>query len=111
LKQSEEELDWSQEETSHLHGVETDSEEIFASPVEQRRASSHGIFDLQKPPLGGDAPEEPEVRPGLGTFQFLSFFFFSFFKVPSLPLENLHWFYFCGYLGCRECHLQEFKLM
>uniref|UniRef100_A0A2K5VJR8 Multiple C2 and transmembrane domain-containing protein 2 n=1 Tax=Macaca fascicularis TaxID=9541 RepID=A0A2K5VJR8_MACFA len=46
LKQSEEELDWSQEEASHLHVVETDSEEAYASP-EQRRVSSNGIFDLQ----------------------------------------------------------------
>ncbi|XP_011825212.1 PREDICTED: multiple C2 and transmembrane domain-containing protein 2 isoform X2 [Mandrillus leucophaeus] len=59
LKQSEEELDWSQEEASHLHVVETDSEEAYASP-EQRRVSSNGIFDLQKTSLGGDAPEEPE---------------------------------------------------
>uniref|UniRef100_A0A2I3TKR8 Multiple C2 and transmembrane domain-containing protein 2 n=1 Tax=Pan troglodytes TaxID=9598 RepID=A0A2I3TKR8_PANTR len=60
LKQSEEELDWSQEEASHLHVVETDSEEAYASPAEQRRVSSNGIFDLQKTSLGGDAPEEPE---------------------------------------------------
>uniref|UniRef100_A0A2K6KH65 Multiple C2 and transmembrane domain-containing protein 2 n=1 Tax=Rhinopithecus bieti TaxID=61621 RepID=A0A2K6KH65_RHIBE len=60
LKQSEEELDWSQEEASHLHVVETDSEEAYASP-EQRQVSSNGIFDLQKTSLGGDAPEEPEV--------------------------------------------------
>uniref|UniRef100_A0A2K6RLU9 Multiple C2 and transmembrane domain-containing protein 2 n=1 Tax=Rhinopithecus roxellana TaxID=61622 RepID=A0A2K6RLU9_RHIRO len=59
LKQSEEELDWSQEEASHLHVVETDSEEAYASP-EQRQVSSNGIFDLQKTSLGGDAPEEPE---------------------------------------------------
>ncbi|XP_004432072.1 PREDICTED: multiple C2 and transmembrane domain-containing protein 2 [Ceratotherium simum simum] len=61
LKQSEEELDWSQEEASHLHVVETDSEETYASPTKDRRASSNGIFDLlQKTPLGEDAPEEPE---------------------------------------------------
>uniref|UniRef100_A0A2R8Z623 Multiple C2 and transmembrane domain-containing protein 2 n=1 Tax=Pan paniscus TaxID=9597 RepID=A0A2R8Z623_PANPA len=60
LKQSEEELNWSQEEASHLHVVETDSEEAYASPAEQRRVSSNGIFDLQKTSLGGDAPEEPE---------------------------------------------------
>uniref|UniRef100_A0A2K5E6P8 Multiple C2 and transmembrane domain-containing protein 2 n=1 Tax=Aotus nancymaae TaxID=37293 RepID=A0A2K5E6P8_AOTNA len=58
LKQSEEELDWSQEEASHLHVVETDSEEAHASPAEQRQVSSNGIFDLQKTSLGGDAPEE-----------------------------------------------------
>ncbi|XP_063496146.1 multiple C2 and transmembrane domain-containing protein 2 isoform X3 [Symphalangus syndactylus] len=60
LKQSEEELDWSQEEASHLHVVETDSEEAYASLAEQRRVSSNGVFDLQKPSLGGNAPEEPE---------------------------------------------------
>lgn len=63
LKQSEEELDWSQEEAGHLH-VETDSEETFTSPAEGRRASSDGLFDLQKTTLGDEALEEPEVRPG-----------------------------------------------
>uniref|UniRef100_A0A2K6GZM8 Multiple C2 and transmembrane domain-containing protein 2 n=1 Tax=Propithecus coquereli TaxID=379532 RepID=A0A2K6GZM8_PROCO len=61
LKQSEEELDWSQEEASHLHVVETDSEDIYVSPPKERRVSSQGIFDLQKTPLGGDALEEPET--------------------------------------------------
>ncbi|XP_012659898.1 multiple C2 and transmembrane domain-containing protein 2 isoform X2 [Otolemur garnettii] len=61
LKQSEEELDWSQEEASHLHVVETDSEEIFVSPAEERQVAGHcGIFDPHKTPLGGDASEEPE---------------------------------------------------
>uniref|UniRef100_A0A8I3MKQ8 Multiple C2 and transmembrane domain-containing protein 2 n=1 Tax=Canis lupus familiaris TaxID=9615 RepID=A0A8I3MKQ8_CANLF len=59
LKQSEEELDWSQEEVGHLHVVETDSEEAYASPAEQE--SSNGILDLlQKTPIGEDALEEPE---------------------------------------------------
>ncbi|XP_008046383.1 multiple C2 and transmembrane domain-containing protein 2 isoform X2 [Carlito syrichta] len=65
LKQSEEELDWSQEEASHHRVVETDSEEIYAS-LEERRVSSNGIFDLQKTPLGGDAAEEPEKLSGSG---------------------------------------------
>ncbi|XP_058150623.1 multiple C2 and transmembrane domain-containing protein 2 isoform X3 [Dasypus novemcinctus] len=60
FKQSEEELDWSQEEAGHLHGVETDSEENYASPTKDRRASGNGLFNLQKTPLGGDASEEPE---------------------------------------------------
>uniref|UniRef100_A0A8C0LVX9 Multiple C2 and transmembrane domain-containing protein 2 n=1 Tax=Canis lupus familiaris TaxID=9615 RepID=A0A8C0LVX9_CANLF len=61
LKQSEEELDWSQEEVGHLHVVETDSEEAYASPAEDRRPSSNGILDLlQKTPIGEDALEEPE---------------------------------------------------
>uniref|UniRef100_A0A8D2AKX0 C2 domain-containing protein n=1 Tax=Sciurus vulgaris TaxID=55149 RepID=A0A8D2AKX0_SCIVU len=66
LKQSEEELDWSQEEASHLHVVETDSEEVYSSPAEEHRASSQGIFELQKPPLRVDAPEEPEKLRGNG---------------------------------------------
>uniref|UniRef100_A0A7N5P5D4 Multiple C2 and transmembrane domain-containing protein 2 n=1 Tax=Ailuropoda melanoleuca TaxID=9646 RepID=A0A7N5P5D4_AILME len=62
LKQSEEELDWSQEEAGHLHVVETDSEEAYASPAEDRRPSSNGILDLlQKSPIGEDALEEPEM--------------------------------------------------
>ncbi|XP_048964397.1 multiple C2 and transmembrane domain-containing protein 2 isoform X2 [Canis lupus dingo] len=62
LKQSEEELDWSQEEVGHLHVVETDSEEAYASPAEDRRPSSNGILDLlQKTPIGEDALEEPEL--------------------------------------------------
>uniref|UniRef100_A0A8C6QDS0 Multiple C2 and transmembrane domain-containing protein 2 n=1 Tax=Nannospalax galili TaxID=1026970 RepID=A0A8C6QDS0_NANGA len=65
LKQSEEELDWSQEEASHLHGMDTDSEEAYAS-AEERRASSQGILDLHRPPIGGDAPEEPEKTRGNG---------------------------------------------
>lgn len=64
LKQSEEELDWSQEEASLVHGLDTDSEEIYASSVEERPASSQSGLDMHKQPLGGDAPEEPEVRPG-----------------------------------------------
>lgn len=71
LKQSEEDLDWSQEEAGHLHALETDAEETFASPAD-RRASSNGIFDLlPKPPLGEEVLGEPEVRPRLGAFLFL----------------------------------------
>lgn len=87
LKQSEEELDWSQEEAGHFHVVETDSQETYASPAEDRRASSNGIFDvLQKTPLGEDAPEGPEVRPGLGIFLFVCLF--SFFKSVFSALEK-----------------------
>nr|XP_004658219.1 multiple C2 and transmembrane domain-containing protein 2 isoform X2 [Jaculus jaculus] len=66
LKQSEEEVDWSQEEASHLHGMDTDSEEVHSSPAAERRASSQGILDLQKLPSGGDALEEPENICGNG---------------------------------------------
>lgn len=66
LKQSEEELDWSQEEASHLSVMDVDSEEVNAPPAEERRASSQGILDLEKPPIGGDAPEEPEKTRGDG---------------------------------------------
>ncbi|XP_054944176.1 multiple C2 and transmembrane domain-containing protein 2 [Physeter macrocephalus] len=67
LKQSEEDLDWSQEEAGHFHVVETDSQETYASPAEDRRASSSGIVDvLQKTPLGEDAPEGPEKLCGSG---------------------------------------------
>ncbi|XP_054417861.1 multiple C2 and transmembrane domain-containing protein 2 isoform X1 [Pteronotus mesoamericanus] len=67
LKQSEEELDWSQEEAGRLHGADTDSEETFASPAEDRRASSNGVFDLlHKTPLAEDAPEELEKLCGSG---------------------------------------------
>lgn len=67
LKQSEEELNWSQEEAGHLHEVDTDSEETFASPAADRRVSSNGLFDpLQKAPLGEDAQEEPEKLCGRG---------------------------------------------
>ncbi|KAL6037899.1 hypothetical protein STEG23_003992, partial [Scotinomys teguina] len=64
LKQSEEELDWSQEEASHVHGVDTDSEDIYASPAEEHQASSQSGLDLHKHPHGGDAPEEPEKARG-----------------------------------------------
>lgn len=74
LKQSEEELDWSQEEASHVHGLDTDSEEIYASPAEEWQAFSQGGLDLHKPPLGRDAPEEQEVRPRL----FLAFYLFIY---------------------------------
>lgn len=84
LKQSEEELDWSQEEASHVHGVDTDSEEIYASSAEERPASSQSGLDLHKHPLGGDAPEEPEVRPG--HFPAIKN---SVFRVNSLSLGNL----------------------
>lgn len=83
LKQSEEELDWSQEEASHFHVVETDSEEVYSSPAEEHRASSQGIFEFQKPPLRVDAPEESEVRPGLALSSFISFF--SFLKCIPCP--------------------------
>ncbi|GAB5572193.1 multiple C2 and transmembrane domain-containing protein 2 isoform X1 [Prionailurus iriomotensis] len=67
LKQSEEELDWSQEEAGHLHVGETDSEEAYASPAEDRRPSSNDILDLlQKTPLEEDALEEPEKLCGSG---------------------------------------------
>ncbi|XP_015415381.1 PREDICTED: multiple C2 and transmembrane domain-containing protein 2-like [Myotis davidii] len=73
LKQSEEELDWSQEEGGHLHAADTDSEETFASPAADRRASSNGLFDLlEKAPPGEDVSEDPEVRPG---------------TAPSVPLR------------------------
>lgn len=73
LKQSEE-LDWSQEEVGPFHVIETDSEETFTSPTEDRRASSNGTLGLpQKTPPGEDAPEGPEVRPGLGAFPFFYF--------------------------------------
>lgn len=67
LKQSEEELDWSQGEAGPLHAVESDSEETCAPLAEDRRASSDGIFDLlQKTPFGEGAPEEPEKVCGSG---------------------------------------------
>ncbi|XP_059534078.1 multiple C2 and transmembrane domain-containing protein 2 isoform X5 [Myotis daubentonii] len=67
LKQSEEELDWSQEEAGPLHAADTDSEETFASPAAGRRASSSGLFDLlQAAPLGEDASEDPEKLCGSG---------------------------------------------
>uniref|UniRef100_A0A673T4K2 Multiple C2 and transmembrane domain containing 2 n=1 Tax=Suricata suricatta TaxID=37032 RepID=A0A673T4K2_SURSU len=67
LKQSEEELDWSQEEAGHLHVGETDSEEAYASPAEDRRPSSNDILDLlQKSPLEEDALEEQEKLCGSG---------------------------------------------
>ncbi|KAI4535578.1 hypothetical protein MG293_014804 [Ovis ammon polii] len=61
LKQSEEELDWSQEEVGPFH-METDSEETFTSPAEDRRASSNGTLGLlQKTPSAEDASEGPEL--------------------------------------------------
>ncbi|XP_027377160.1 multiple C2 and transmembrane domain-containing protein 2 isoform X1 [Bos indicus x Bos taurus] len=66
LKQSEE-LDWSQEEVGPFHVIETDSEETFTSPTEDRRASSNGTLGLpQKTPPGEDAPEGPEKLCGSG---------------------------------------------
>ncbi|KAG8516294.1 Multiple C2 and transmembrane domain-containing protein 2 [Galemys pyrenaicus] len=80
LKQSEEDLDWSQEEASHIHALETDSEETFVSPAGDRRASGSGFFDLlQKTPLGEDALEESE-RP-CGAVDLNA-------AVPSQPLEE-----------------------
>ncbi|XP_043840895.1 multiple C2 and transmembrane domain-containing protein 2 [Dromiciops gliroides] len=64
LKQSEEDSEWSQEEVTHYSVAETDSEDIYASVLEDRRASSDGIFEvLQKTNLGGDTVEETE-NPG-----------------------------------------------
>uniref|UniRef100_A0AC11B385 Multiple C2 and transmembrane domain containing 2 n=1 Tax=Ovis aries TaxID=9940 RepID=A0AC11B385_SHEEP len=66
LKQSEEELDWSQEEVGPFH-METDSEETFTSPAEDRRASSNGTLGLlQKTPSAEDASEGPEKLCGSG---------------------------------------------
>lgn len=64
LKQSEEELDWSQEEASHVLGVDTDPEDIYASFAEERQASSQSGLDLHKHPVGEDAPEESEKPHG-----------------------------------------------
>ncbi|XP_060223314.1 multiple C2 and transmembrane domain-containing protein 2 isoform X1 [Meriones unguiculatus] len=66
LKQSEEELDWSQEEASHVPWADTDSEEIYASPAEEWLAASQNGLELHKPPLGADATEEPEKTRGNG---------------------------------------------
>ena len=76
--------------------VETDAEEAYASPAEDRRPSSNGILDLlQKTPAGDEALEEPEVRPGLGTFLLL-LLFFSFLCVllalGRFGLELFLWF-------------------
>lgn len=88
LKQSEEELDWSQEEASHVHGVDTDSEEIYASPAEEWQAFSQSALDLHKPSLGRDAPKEHDVRPrALPSFLFI--YLLIYFKVHSLSLGNL----------------------
>lgn len=66
LKQSEEELDWSQEEVGPFH-METDSEETFTSPAEDRRASSNSTLGLlQKTPSAEDASEGPEKLCGSG---------------------------------------------
>ncbi|XP_062060526.1 multiple C2 and transmembrane domain-containing protein 2 isoform X2 [Lepus europaeus] len=64
LKQSEEELEWSQEESSHLQVEETDSEEARASPAAHRRASGQGTCEAQKTPFGHEAPEELEKLGG-----------------------------------------------
>ncbi|XP_061014601.1 multiple C2 and transmembrane domain-containing protein 2 isoform X2 [Dama dama] len=67
LKQSEEELDWSQEEVGPFQVGETDPEEPFTSPAKDRRASSNGSLGLlQKTPPGEDAPEGPEKLCGSG---------------------------------------------
>ncbi|XP_068954613.1 multiple C2 and transmembrane domain-containing protein 2 isoform X2 [Petaurus breviceps papuanus] len=64
LKQSEEDSEWSQEEVAQYSVAETDSEDMYASVLEERRASSDGVFGaLQKTTLGGDAGEETE-NPG-----------------------------------------------
>ncbi|XP_066211302.1 multiple C2 and transmembrane domain-containing protein 2 isoform X3 [Saccopteryx leptura] len=61
LKQSEDELDWSQEEGGHLRAVDTDPEDTFTSSAEDRRASSNGLFDLlPKTALGEEVLEGPE---------------------------------------------------
>ncbi|XP_066211300.1 multiple C2 and transmembrane domain-containing protein 2 isoform X2 [Saccopteryx leptura] len=62
LKQSEDELDWSQEEGGHLRAVDTDPEDTFTSSAEDRRASSNGLFDLlPKTALGEEVLEGPEL--------------------------------------------------
>lgn len=82
LKQSEEDLDWSQEEAGRLHVPDTDSEEPFASPAEDRRASSNGVCDLlPQRPRGDEVLEEPEVR--LGWARCSSLFFFLFLSALS----------------------------
>ncbi|KAB0347464.1 hypothetical protein FD754_012321 [Muntiacus muntjak] len=69
LKQSEEELDWSQEEVGPFHVGEADPEEPFTSAAEDRRASSDGSLRLlQKTPPGEDAPEGPEIPGFLRVF-------------------------------------------
>ncbi|XP_006924195.1 multiple C2 and transmembrane domain-containing protein 2 [Pteropus alecto] len=61
LKQSEEDLDWSQEEAGRLHVPDTDAEEPFVSPAEDRRASSNGVYDLlPQRPRRDEVLEEPE---------------------------------------------------
>ncbi|XP_074090267.1 multiple C2 and transmembrane domain-containing protein 2 isoform X4 [Macrotis lagotis] len=63
LKQSED-SEWSQDEVAHLSVAETDSEDTSASVLEERRASSDGIFEvLQKANLGADTMGESE-NPG-----------------------------------------------
>lgn len=82
LKQSEEDLDWSQEEAGRLHVPDIDSEEPFASPAEDRRASSNGVCDLlPQRPRGDEVLEEPEVR--LGWARCSSLFFFLFLSALS----------------------------
>lgn len=77
LKQSEEDLDWSQEEAGHLHVPDTDSEETFASPAEDRRASSNGACELlPQRPHGDEVLEEPEVSPGWALCSSLFVFLF-----------------------------------
>ncbi|KAM8784027.1 multiple C2 and transmembrane domain-containing protein 2 isoform 1-T1 [Rhynchonycteris naso] len=67
LKQSEDELDWSQEEAGHLRAVDTDPEDTFASPAEDRRVSSNGLFDLlPKTAPGEEVLEGPEKLCGSG---------------------------------------------
>ncbi|XP_072473376.1 multiple C2 and transmembrane domain-containing protein 2 isoform X2 [Notamacropus eugenii] len=64
LKQSEEDSEWSQEEVAQYNIAETDSEDMYASLLEERRVSSDGIFEeLQKTNLSGDGVEETE-NPG-----------------------------------------------
>uniref|UniRef100_A0A7N4P923 Multiple C2 and transmembrane domain-containing protein 2 n=1 Tax=Sarcophilus harrisii TaxID=9305 RepID=A0A7N4P923_SARHA len=61
LKQSEEDSEWIQEEVAHYGVAETVSENMYASVLEERRASSDGIFEvLQKTNLAGDIVEEAE---------------------------------------------------
>ncbi|XP_012588218.1 PREDICTED: multiple C2 and transmembrane domain-containing protein 2 isoform X2 [Condylura cristata] len=80
LKQSEEELDWSQEEAGHIPVLEADREEPAVSPAEDRRGSGSGFFDLlQKTPLGEDAAEEPEKPCGGVDLNSVA---------PSQPLEE-----------------------
>lgn len=88
LKQSEEQLDWSQEEAGPLPGLQTDSEEACPA-AEDGRAPSTGAFGLlQQSPLGEEVPGEPEVRPRLAGARLLLFIFFFFLLSASSALAE-----------------------